>query len=139
MNNLDISTMLIMHSFSIVCPQKKNKKIGVSSMFLRSYSIFNSILWSVANSFLSCVKFSKESSLKRKTSTNNIKVIHSLECFIVFKLLTGERVSNFMDLPTDGSSSCTVKTDGGVEIETDLVIIATGLQVNTEAYEAHFC
>lgn len=44
-----------------------------------------------------------------------------------------------MDLPTDGSSSCTVKTDGGVEIETDLVIIATGLQVNTEAYEAHFC
>ncbi|XP_071838753.1 ferroptosis suppressor protein 1-like isoform X2 [Apostichopus japonicus] len=53
-------------------------------------------------------------------------------------LVLGERVSNLMDLPTDGSSSCTVKTDGGLEIETDLVIIATGLQVNTEAYEAHF-
>ncbi|PIK47073.1 hypothetical protein BSL78_16065 [Apostichopus japonicus] len=53
-------------------------------------------------------------------------------------LVLGERVSNFTDLPNDGSSSCTVKTDGGMEIETDLVIMATGLQVNAEAYEAYF-
>lgn len=52
--------------------------------------------------------------------------------------ILGERVSNFTELPTDGSSPCTVKTDGGMEIESDLIIISTGLHVNSEAYEKHF-
>ncbi|KAJ8030933.1 Apoptosis-inducing factor 2 [Holothuria leucospilota] len=53
-------------------------------------------------------------------------------------LVLEERVSNFDDLPTDGSSSCTVKTDKGTEIDSDLIIISTGLHVNSEAYERNF-
>ncbi|PIK41718.1 hypothetical protein BSL78_21438 [Apostichopus japonicus] len=38
-------------------------------------------------------------------------------------LVLGERVSNFMDLPTDGSSSCTVKTDGGWKLKQTLSLL----------------
>nr|UMM61352.1 apoptosis inducing factor 2 [Holothuria leucospilota] len=53
-------------------------------------------------------------------------------------LLLGETVCNVDELFTDGSETCTVKTDTGQEIISDLVILATGLHANSDAYESNF-
>ncbi|XP_038051097.1 ferroptosis suppressor protein 1-like [Patiria miniata] len=50
------------------------------------------------------------------------------------KLVLGEKVSNLSDLPRDGSSRCTVKTDKGTEIEADVVLVCVGLPCNSSAY-----
>ncbi|XP_038051096.1 ferroptosis suppressor protein 1-like [Patiria miniata] len=50
------------------------------------------------------------------------------------KLVLGEKVSNLSELPRDGSSRCTVKTDKGTEIEADLVLVCVGVPCNSSAY-----
>ncbi|XP_022107055.1 apoptosis-inducing factor 2-like [Acanthaster planci] len=52
------------------------------------------------------------------------------------KLVLGEKVTNLADLPTDGSSRCTVKTDKGTEVEADLVLVCVGQPCNSSAYAA---
>ncbi len=42
------------------------------------------------------------------------------------KLVLGEKVTNLDDIPRDGSSKCTVKTNKGTEIEADLAIVCIG-------------
>ncbi|XP_033637579.1 apoptosis-inducing factor 2-like [Asterias rubens] len=47
------------------------------------------------------------------------------------KLVLGEKVSNLNDIPRDGSSKCTVKTNKGTEIQADLAIVCIGKPVKS--------
>ncbi|XP_033637576.1 apoptosis-inducing factor 2-like [Asterias rubens] len=50
------------------------------------------------------------------------------------KLVLGEKVTNIDDIPRDGSSKCTLKTNKGTEIEADLAIVCIGQPCNSSAY-----
>ena len=52
--------------------------------------------------------------------------------------ISDERVVNLDDIECGAAGDYTVKTDKGTEIQTNLVIRATGLSVNSEGYASSF-